>query len=228
MIGIIGAMAEEVAWLRAQMTDVMEETFGIATLYTGTLFGHKTVLSRCGIGKVHAALCAQAMIVRCRPEWVLNIGVAGALREGLDIGHIVVGDYAVQYDIDTTAFGDPMGCVPEINQVQLPCDRTLSDRLCAACETQKLPFVRAGIATGDRFVADVASKEALDRAFGAAACDMEGGAIAQVCVEMNSPYAAYRVISDTLRGNEQDYEKNVAAAGLSSQRLLRALLAGSV
>ena len=85
-----------------------------------------------------------------------------------------------------------------------------------------------GLATGDRFVADVASKEALDRAFGAAACDMEGGAIAQVCVEMNTPYAAYRVISDTLRGNEQDYEKNVAAAGLSSQRLLRALLAGSV
>ena len=121
-----------------------------------------------------------------------------------------------------------MGCVPEINQVQLPCDRTLSDRLCAACETQKLPFVRTGIATGDRFVADVASKESLDRAFGAAACDMEGGAIAQVCVEMNTPYAAYRVISDTLRGNEQDYEKNVAAAGLSSQRLLRALLAGSV
>ena len=54
--------------------------------------------------------------------------------------------------------------VADKNKAHYPYAATLTvdGMMCAACETQKLPFVRTGIATGDRFVADVASKEALD------------------------------------------------------------------
>ena len=53
---------------------------------------------------------------------------------------------------------------------------------------------------------------------------MEGGAIAQVAMTAGVPYAAYRAISDTLRGNGQEYALNADRAAGASIRLLTAFL----
>ena len=63
MIGIIGAMPSEVDALRREMTDAAERKVGFSRIWEGTLCGRKTALALCGIGKVHAALCAQAMLL---------------------------------------------------------------------------------------------------------------------------------------------------------------------
>ncbi|MBE5776417.1 MAG: 5'-methylthioadenosine/adenosylhomocysteine nucleosidase [Clostridiales bacterium] len=221
-IGIIGAMESEVTYLRDLMEELETTTVGIASFYTGKLYGVDTVLSQCGIGKIHAAMCAQAMILHYAPDMIINIGVAGALDERLDIGDIVVSRFGVQHDIDTCAFGDPLGCVPGINVVELPCDEKIIAAMEKACRQEKLTCLPGGVATGDQFIADLDRKNFLREHFGCAACDMEGGAIAQVCCEMKVPYGAYRAISDTLCGNEKEYSENVAVAALSSQKLLRA------
>jgi adenosylhomocysteine nucleosidase len=124
-IGIIGAMESEVTYLRDQMENPVTEKVGLATFYAGKLYGKDTVLSQCGIGKIHAAMCAQAMILRYAPDRIINIGVAGALDGTLDIGDVVVSRFGVQHDIDTCVFGDPLGCVPGINIVELPCDEKI-------------------------------------------------------------------------------------------------------
>ena len=221
-IGIIGAMESEVTYLRDQMENPVTEKVGLATFYAGKLYGKDTVLSQCGIGKIHAAMCAQAMILRYAPDRIINIGVAGALDDMLDIGDIVIGNFAVQHDIDTCAFGDPLGCVPGINIVEIPCDEEITRAMTEACAEENLMGMCAGIATGDQFIAALDKKNFLREHFQCAACDMEGGAIAQVCHEMNVPYGAYRAISDTLTGNEKEYSENVKEAALSSQELLRA------
>lgn len=224
MIGIIGAMEKEINLLREKMEQMSEQKIGVTCFYQGKLWGRDICLALCGIGKIHAALCAQAMILHFSPDCIINIGVAGALDARLDIGDVVIGAYGVQHDVDTTAFGDPLGCIPEINRVELPCDAQLIRAMEAAAGEQGLACLTAGIATGDQFISALEKKQHLARHFGAAACDMEGAAIAQVCVEMQVPYGAYRAISDTLHGNEREYSENAARAAESSQRLLEAFL----
>ena len=56
MIGIIGAMEEEVAALKSEMADAKVTEFASMTFYKGTLCGKDTVVVRSGIGKVNAAI----------------------------------------------------------------------------------------------------------------------------------------------------------------------------
>ena len=109
VIGIIGAMDEEVSIL----VDLMDirETIKKASLefYKGILECKNVVLVKCGIGKVNSALCAQILISEFKVDAIVNTGVAGALNEKLDVNDIVISTDAIQYDVDTTAFGDPKG-----------------------------------------------------------------------------------------------------------------------
>lgn len=224
MLGIIGAMDKEVDALRAAMTDVREEKIGFTRCTLGMLWGAQVCLSQCGIGKVHAALCAQAVILRYRVDALLNIGVAGALRPSLGIGDAVIALSAVQHDIDTTPLGDPAGLISGPNIVHIPCDAGLSALLRLSAEEAGLRWEEGAIATGDQFIVGTEKKKRIAEAFHAAACDMEGGAIAQCCHEMNVPYAACRLISDTRDGDEREYLEKAALACQNEEKLLRRFL----
>lgn len=225
MLGIIGAMDKEVDMLAAEMTDAAEETIGYNRFYRGRLHGVPVCLARCGVGKVHAALCAAVMIREMGVDAVLNVGVAGALDERLRIGDVVVADSAVQHDVDTTPLGDPLGMVSGPDMIHFPCDGTLRALLDRAAAAAGLTALHAVVATGDQFVAAEEQQDFLRRYYGAAACDMEGGAIAQTCYEMGVPYAACRAISDTRRGDGREYMEKARIACLREQALVRAFMA---
>ncbi|MBQ9264705.1 MAG: 5'-methylthioadenosine/adenosylhomocysteine nucleosidase [Clostridia bacterium] len=224
MLGIIGAMDKEVDILRSQMENVSESQIGFSRYYTGTLQGVSVCLSRCGIGKVHAALCALGMIVQMHVDALLNIGVAGALRDSLQVGDIVIARSAVQHDMDTTPIGDPLGLISGPNIVHIPCDEALTSLLLKAARQSGLHAETAAIATGDQFIVGTEKKDFLSSTFDAAACDMEGGAIAQCCYEMKIPYAACRAISDTRQGDGREYTEKAAFACEQEQKLIRAFL----
>ena len=220
MLGIIGAMDREISALIEKMDRVEEASVGYTRYWSGLLKGVPVCLARCGIGKVHAAVCALGMILRYQPSALLNIGVAGALRDGLQVGDMVAADSAVQHDIDTTPIGDPLGLISGPNIVHVPCDEGLADMLAQAAEQCGFSVRRAAIATGDQFIAALEKKDQLSAAFGAAACDMEGGAIAQCCYEMGVPYAALRAISDTRLGDGREYGEKADFACEREQRVL--------
>ncbi len=220
MLGIIGAMDREISALIEKMDHVEEASVGYTRYWSGLLKGVPVCLARCGIGKVHAAVCALGMILRYQPSALLNIGVAGALRDELQVGDMVAADSAVQHDIDTTPIGDPLGLISGPNIVHVPCDEGLTDMLAQAAEQCGFSVHRAAIATGDQFIAAPEKKDQLSAAFGAAACDMEGGAIAQCCYEMGVPYAALRAISDTRLGDGREYGEKADFACEREQRVL--------
>ena len=224
MLGIIGAMDQEVDALRCAMEHMQETQIGYTRYFTGTLEGVPVCLARCGIGKVHAALCALGMLLSQPVDALLNIGVAGALRDSLGIGDIVIARSAVQHDMDTTPIGDPLGLISGPNIVHIPCDEGLSHLLQEAAEEAGLTTQQASIATGDQFIADLEKKDFLSDFFDAAACDMEGGAIAQCCYEMGVPYAACRAISDTRQGDGREYAEKAGEACRKEEKLLRAFL----
>ena len=115
-IGLIGAMDEEVAILKEQMTDTKEMTKAGMTFVEGNLWGLKTVVVVSGIGKVNMAVCTQILIDIFSVDTVINTGVAGSLNNTLEIGDIVLSRCAQQHDMDVSPLGDPVGIIPRMDE----------------------------------------------------------------------------------------------------------------
>ena len=62
MIGIIGAMDEEVAQIVEVMQVERKESKACMTFMAGKLNGKDVVVVRSGIGKVNAAICTQILV----------------------------------------------------------------------------------------------------------------------------------------------------------------------
>ncbi len=196
MTGIIAAMDIELEGLRPYIENPETRLIAGREFVSGTAFGHKVVLAVCGIGKVNAAVCAQAMIMAYKPDRIINTGVAGSLSSELSICDTVIAEYAVQHDMDTTALGDAPGFVSTVNLIRFPVCEKLSAELAEAMNSVGANVRRGGIATGDRFVCKKKDKEDIAKAFDCIACEMEGGAIAHVCYLNSVPCAIIRSISD--------------------------------
>jgi len=226
MIGFIGAMSVEVEALVAQLEGPQERKIGMDTFVSGRLYGQYAVLAVCGPGKVNAALCTQSMILAYHPDWILNLGVAGAGDETVAIGDLVVAEAAVQHDMDTSPIGDPVGLVSKINLVQIPCDAALREKLVAAASQLTDCHVHTGIiATGDQFINKGDVRARIHEQFAAKAVEMEGAAVAHACYMHGVPCGVLRSISDQANGqSDMDYPTFTRLAASHSQRVVELLL----
>lgn len=225
-IGIIGAMDPEVSELISRLDGHGEESFGSVVFHTGDLLGKRVVIARCGIGKVFAAVCTEAMIVKYAPRLIVNTGVGGAISGALRPLDVVFADSLVQHDMDTSAIGDPKGLVSGINVIYFNTDERARAILTAAAEGLGASYRVGRIATGDKFISDMADKERIASEFGAVACEMEGCAVAQVAYINSTPVIVVRAISDSADGSANiEYEKFLPEAARISTALTLALVA---
>ena len=224
--GIIGAMQVETDALKAMVKKPTKETVGGVEFVRGTIGKHEVVVAQCGIGKVFAALCAEAMILRYGVGRIINTGVAGTLCDRLGLLNIAVSTAVVQHDMDTSPLGDPIGLISGINIVQIPADKELGELVCRAAQALGTPCLSGVIASGDQFIADPQKKQFICQAFDAIACEMEGAAIGQVCYVNNVPFVVVRCISDNAddRAGSMDYPQLCRAAAEQSQRLIEEIL----
>ena len=125
MIGIIGAMDEEVAKLKEKMDDVKVETIAAMDFYEGNLKGHPVVVVRSGIGKVNAGMCTQILALKYNVDAIINTGIAGSLDADIDIGDIVLSTDTLEHDMDAVAFGYPVGQVPRMDTLSFVADEKL-------------------------------------------------------------------------------------------------------
>lgn len=225
MIGVIGAMDIELERLVSQMKSPVRRVVSGVPYVHGTLLGREVVVARAGIGKVNAAVCAQTMALYYEPSLIINSGVSGALAPDLRVGDVVVGTDVVQHDVDTSALGDPPGFVSTVNLLAFPLDEAASRAILAAAPALGIRAVAGRIASGDQFVASSARKAEIVRLFSAATCEMEAGAIAQVCHLNGVSCAVIRSISDG--GNEEaamSYEEFLPLAAKNSADLVLSYL----
>lgn len=204
--GVIGAMDSEVETLRAKLEETETLDYAGLTFYSGTLGRNRMVLVKSGVGKVNAARCAQIVIDKYTPDYVVNTGIAGGVGEGLAVGDVVIGTELCQHDFDLTPFGYPKGCLGSGNDVEsvtlFRSDPALAEAFRRAAETV-IPArrVKTGrIATGDVFVAAAEKKRELSLVFGAQCAEMEGCAIAQTAAYAGIPFVVVRAISDLADG----------------------------
>ena len=208
-LGILYAMEKEAASLLAQV--VAEPLPAAAGMPLFALPGGH-ILCLGGVGKVNAAMAAQLLLDRFQVEAILNPGCAGALTD-LPVGTVVAAQRCVQHDVDTTLCGDPPGFVSTVERVDFP------------CHLPAVPGLIPGVvASGDWFGRDPDRARTIRRRHRATVCDMESGAIAQVCFRHAVPFAALKSVSDHLFSPDQaaEYQTNFPAA---MEALDRAVLA---
>lgn len=153
-----------------------------------------------GVGKVNAAMAAELLCLRYGAELILNAGVAGCLTD-LPVGTLVVADEFVQHDVDTTAVGDPIGLVSTVNQVAFP---TWEPERCRALlQTLGHPARGGRAATGDWFAVRGDRSAWIRDTFHPVLCEMEGGAIAQVCRRCGVRFTSLKSVSDHLFSEKQ-------------------------
>ena len=225
-IGIIGAMAEEEENLKGSMAVTNKVQKTSMDFYEGDLWGHRVVVVTCGIGKVHAAVCSQVMIDQFKVDKIINVGIAGGLREDIYPGDIVVAESLVQHDVDTTFFGDPLGQIPRLTVFDFVCDQDLVLAGKKAVENLKDANAFVGrIVSGDQFIHQAEKLIHLKETFDAYACEMEGAAIGQVCHLNKVPFVVIRSISDNaINGSHMDYETFSKLAIKHSTALLKDML----
>ena len=124
MIGIIGAMHEEVV----ELTELLKNKSVIKEagmdFYMGLLNDKEVVVVEGGIGKVNAAVCTTLLINKFNAEKVIFTGVAGGINPILNVGDIVISSDLIQHDVDVTAFGCKFGEIPRMKEYIFKADGT--------------------------------------------------------------------------------------------------------
>jgi adenosylhomocysteine nucleosidase len=220
-IGVIGALPEEVERLHDHLIgETVGEHVG-RRFHTGMLGAQRVTVVQSRIGKVAAAVTATTLIRDIGVDALIFTGVAGALADDLAVGDVVVADELVQHDLQGPPQLFARGEVPLLGVVEMPTDPVLSaaaidaarDFLAAGLgdlvtDAQRshlgigMPTAHVGlVATGDEFIHGALKDLVRSRTPRAVCVDMEGAAVAQVCLEHGGvPLCVIRAISDLATG----------------------------
>lgn len=227
LIGIIGAMEEEVLALKEKMN--VEEVRSVASLefYKGRLNNRDVVVVQSGIGKVNAAICTQILIDVYRVAGIINTGVGGALHRDLNIGDVVISTDTLQHDMDATGFGYDQGEIPRMETSTFKADTHMIHLAETACDHLKssVKVYKERIVSGDLFVSDPGMKSKLFDQFSAYCTEMEGAAVAQTCYLNHLPFVVIRSISDQADASaEVNFDAFAKEAALNSIRIIEGML----
>lgn len=223
MIGIIGAMEQEVAKLKEMMQDVKVTKKASMEFYEGTLNGTQAVVVQAGIGKVNAACCTQTLIDTFQVSCVINTGIAGSLRSEINIGDIVLATDALEHDMEVSVFGYEPGQIPGLDTFSFPADEHLRQVAKESCEkvNPDISVYEGRVVTGDQFISSKEKKKWLIDTFQGCCTEMEGAAIAHAAYLNQVPYLIVRAISDKADDSaEEDYPTFEAKAIERSVRLM--------
>lgn len=225
MIGIIGAMQEEIEILKNDMQNLSTEKQAHVEIYKGNLYGKEVVLMQSGIGKVNAAICATLLIKEYQPDLIINTGSAGGLGSGLSVGDIVISKDVIHHDVVATAFGYELGQVPA-----MPARYAADERLISVAEqaivNNHLTAHIGLIVSGDSFIGSAEQKQNIINNFKESlAVEMEAAAIAQTCYQFHVPFIITRAISDLANGEaNMSFEEFLKVACVSSSKIVKSIL----
>jgi adenosylhomocysteine nucleosidase len=245
-VGILCALAEELAHLEGELTNGRTETIADGRFLSGVLDGRAIVLAEAGIGKVSAAVVATLLADRFGCRALVVSGVAGGLDPTLAVGDVVVATRLIQHDFGYIT-DDGVGTF-QPGEMPLPGRAAafgfrlapdIEPRVRGAVGGMQLPPVRVGsggdsripevrfgtIVTGDRFVSSERVRAELQAGFGALAVEMEGSAVAQVAARFGLPVVVVRALSD-LAGHDSglDFAAFASDAAAGAALLVRAIL----
>lgn len=221
--GIIGAMDSEVALLRNSMEIEKTEEISGLTYYIGTLCGQKVIIVCCSIGKVNAAICAQTLAAVFKVDRLVNVGVAGALDERLNIFDVVVSDVLCYHDAGLGILAhNPPFCSEYYADKDLV---QLAARACSRISGDDFNCFVGRIVSGDRFISENAEKKRIVEEFHPMCVEMEGAALGHVAVANKIPFVVIRSMSDGADDNaDVSFDEFAPKAAEHSARIIMGIL----
>lgn len=224
-LGIIGAMAVEIAALKENMQNIQTVEKAHMRFFQGTLEGLSVVLVQCGVGKINAAMCTQILIDCFSVTHVVNTGIAGSLLAQLDIGDLVISRDAIHHDFDLRFWGRPVGQVPGMEVTAFPADEKMVELAFAAAESVNPGHTKIGrVASGDQFICSKEQKEKIIADTAGICAEMEGASIAHTAYRNGIPFVIIRAISDKADDSaEMDYPSFEAIAADRCARVTMAM-----
>ncbi len=239
-IGILGAMAQEIDEVKALLTNKTVVKIANREFVVGKINGIACVVAFSKWGKVAATITATLLIQEFGVTDLFFIGTAGALADGLKVGDIVISKRLVQHDLDARPMISRFE-LPLLNRVYVDSDPELTELAGKAVtnllnkgvenmvgeeavkEFNLAPSLYFGdIASGDQFVnSDEKRNEILGLLPDVLCVEMEGAAVAQVCLEFNVPFTVIRTISDTADHNARvDFGKFIVEVANAYSRAI--------
>jgi adenosylhomocysteine nucleosidase len=197
-IGIIGAMEVEISALKEKLDLDRVVKKASMEFYAGTFHGKEIIAVRSGIGKINAAVCAQILIDIFDVDAIINTGIAGSLKNEINIGDIVISTETLHHDFNAVGVGYPIGQVPGLDTLAFPADERLANLAYGLCKevNPDISVFRGRIVSGDQFISDRTVKERISKNFGGFCTEMEGAAISQTAYLNNVPFVIIRAVSD--------------------------------
>lgn len=239
-IGILGAMAQEIDEVKALLTDKTTVKIANREFVVGKIGNVRCVVAFSKWGKVAATITATLLIQEFGVTDLFFIGTAGALADGLKVGDIVISKRLVQHDLDARPMIHRFE-LPLLNRIYIDSDPELTDLAARAVSNlinkgvekmvgeeamrdfnlnPKLYF--GDIASGDQFInSDEKRNEILNLLPDIQCVEMEGAAVAQVCLEFGTPFTVIRTISDTADHNARvDFGKFIVEVANAYSRAI--------
>lgn len=238
---ILGAFDKEVKLLQDSLKNPQTIQFRGLTFMVGQLNGQAVVIAETGIGKANAAMTTALIIERFEPKQLIFTGIAGAIQEDLEPGDIVIADRTAYHDYFTVRSdlqpsrqtrnpitkelnpADFQGDTQLLAQAQKAASNVSFLKMCLDCAPPKV--VSGLVVTGDQFISSKKKVKQLRQDFKAAATEMEGATVAQVCFQLKVPCIVIRSMSDKADKHARKTMLNFATvAATNSANLVRGML----
>ncbi len=168
---------------------IKSNQFGFTKRWTCKRFD----LLQTNIGKVNAAATTQYLIDHEHPDWIINVGFCGGFTKKATVGDIFIPTEVIQYDMDQTKFGFPLGRIHGLEKITF------------SLEPIRLKTVahKTGICiSADKLLSDKKEGTKLYRLFHPSVVDMELGAIAHVCLLNKTRLSALKSPVDIVEKEE--------------------------
>ncbi len=200
MIGIIGAMDEEIQEILNVTKNVKHNRYHNIDFYEGIMNHTPVVIMKSGVAKVAAAMTTTVLCEHYDVKGLINIGTAGGLKDDEEVLDVVVSTKVAHHDVDVTPFNWPRGF-----------DQT---KTCYCADERYVKAIKSVInskdrvwvgpmVSGDSFIYNEKQVSEILKYYPEALCaEMEAAAVAQVATHFNKPFVIIRSLSDiTLREN---------------------------
>ena len=227
---IITAVPQESGLLETALGNSNCVTAGGYACVAGVIGALPVIICCGGIGKINAAAATAVMIERYQPRLVINTGCAGAyIGSGLEIGNLVVASEEVLADDGVLV---PEGWkdlrymnLPTVRQGGessfniLPLSRNASELALQFAAEQGIVLTLGRSATVSTCSGTLESGAELSRRWNALMENMEGAAVAQVCLRSGIDCLEIRGVSNMVE--ERDLKKwDLARAVEAAQRFV--------
>ena len=214
MIGIVVALKPELNNLLNFASDIKEQNISGKTFITCKIANKDVCIAISNVGKVASAMTTQILIDNFSTSVIINFGSVGGLKDNVEALNLYSVEKCCQYDFDLSELDKcPVGFNQNYDSLYIDLDK------------RNFNLKRVKLATSDRFTCKE-SDIALVNTVGADIYDMEGCAIAQVCLSNKIQLIMIKGVTDVYGSGivSEQFIKNLNKVGeLLSAKILEVI-----